>query len=251
VTDAALLFEAIAECAAVAEIRKGVKSFRIGVPRQYFFDRIQPDVRRTVLAAIAVFERLGAAVSEVDLKGMEQTAELSAEITGDEALAYHGKWLEQRPQDYGRDVRSRLRRSQKNTAAAYIQAQQAMRAYRARLARVLDSVRLLLAPTLPVVAPGLNQKEVRIGGSREDVRLALLRLTRPANLSGLPAISIPCGFSSEGLPVGLQLIGRPLDEATLLRAAYAYEDATAWHRRFPPEDRGQDAEWLLANKIKT
>ncbi len=243
VADAALLFDTIANPdpihpgLAAAGIRKGVKSMRIGVPRQYFFDRIQPDVRRAVLSAITVFEQLGARIRMVDLKGMEETARLAAEITGDEALAYHAKWLEQRPQDYGKEVRSRLMQSKKTTAVSYIQALQEMRAYGERLARVLNSVSLLLAPTLPIVAPLINLKEVAIGRSWEDVRLALLRLTRPANLSRLPAISVPCGFSQEGLPVGLQLIGRPYDEGTLLRAAYAYEQATPWHRQFPVDSR--------------
>ena len=237
VTDAAHLFEALAKPDrwAVTEIHKGVQSLRIGVPRQYFFDRIHPEVRRAVLEAVAVFERLGAAIREVDLKGMGRTAQMAAEITGDEALAYHGKWMQRRPQDYGKDVRSLLRQSKKTTAVSYIQAQQERQLYREHFARVLDSVHLLLAPTLPVVAPGIDQKEVKFGRFCEDTRHALLRLTRPGNLSGLPAVSIPCGFSSEGLPVGLQLIGRPLDETTLLRAAYAYEQATPWHCRFPRE----------------
>ncbi len=243
VMDAAFLFEAIAEpfnwdsdaSQAPAEIRKGVKGLRIGVPRQYFFDRIQPEVRRAVLAAISVFEQLGAKIKEIDLKGMGETPELAAEITGDEALAYHEKWLGKRPQDYGEDVRSRLEMSKKTTAVAYIQAEQRARAYRDRLLQTLDSVQLLLGPTLPIVAPGIAQKEATIGNSRESVRLALLRLTRPANLSGLPAISIPCGFSSGGLPVGLQIIGPPLDEFTLLRAAHAYEESTSWHLQFPSD----------------
>jgi aspartyl-tRNA(Asn)/glutamyl-tRNA(Gln) amidotransferase subunit A len=218
-----------------------VKSFRIGVPRQYFFDRIQPDVRQAVFDAISVFEHLGARVGEVDLKGMEQTAQLASEITGDEALAYHWKWLKRRPRDYGKDVRSRLEQSKNRTAVAYIEALQNMRGYREMFARVLDSVHLILTPTIPVVAPGIDQKEVRFGRSREDIRSALLRLTRPGNLSGLPAISIPCGFSSEGLPVGLQLIGRHHDEATLFRVAFAYESATPWHRQFPLENKSQVA----------
>ncbi len=241
VLDAAYLFEAIADpdpanpIQAVANIRKGVKSFRIGLPRQYFFDHIQPDVRRAVLAAAAVFEELGVEIAEVNLKGMGETATLAAEITGDEAIAYHEKWLERKPQEYGKDVRSRLELSKKSSAAVYIRAKQEMYAYRERLAQVLESIHLILAPAIPVVAPGIDQKEVRIGKSYEDTRQAMLRLTRPANLSGLPAISIPCGFSLEGLPIGLQLLGRHFDEATLLRAAYAYEQATPWHCHFPPE----------------
>ena len=102
VIDAAFLFEAIAEPALrnsnlrrfIGEIRRGVKSFRIGIPRQYFFDRIQPEVRKAILAAIGVFEQLGARICEVDLPGMQDTARLAAEITGDEAVSYHEKWLQ-------------------------------------------------------------------------------------------------------------------------------------------------------------
>ena len=243
VMDAAILFDAVAEPRlwnwhsdrAVAAIRRGVRSLRIGIPRQYFFDRVQPAVRNAVMVSIEIFKELGAKLREVDLKGMEETARLAGEITGDEAFAYHEKWLEQKPQDYGKDVRLRLMQSSKAKAWGYIQAQQDRVAYSERLANALDSADLLIAPTLPVVAPDISQNEIRIGRSTEDVRLALLSLTRPANLAGLPAISIPCGFSSEGLPVGLQLIGRHSDEATLLRAAYAFERATPWHRQFPPD----------------
>jgi len=242
--DAAFLFEAVAEPnlwdlhteRAIADIRKSIRSLQIGMPGQYFFDRLQPAVRRAVLAAAKVFEQLGAGIIEVDLKGMENTSRLAAEITADEALAYHEKWLEQRSQDYGEDVRSRLELSRKSTATAYIQAQQDRLAYSERLSGALENVHVLLAPTIPVVAPFIDQMEIRIGRSTEDVRLALLSLTRPGNLSGLPAISVPCGFSSEGLPVGLQLIGRRFGEAMLLRAAYAYEQATPWHHRFPPDN---------------
>mgnify|MGYP001246061642 CR=1 FL=1 len=99
----------------------------------------------------------------------------------------------------------------------------------------MGNVHLLLTPTLPVVAPFVEQNEIKIGKSTIDVRLALLSLTRPGNLSGLPAISIPCGLSPERLPIGLQLIGHRFGEAEVLRAAYAYEQATEWHRRFPPD----------------
>jgi aspartyl-tRNA(Asn)/glutamyl-tRNA(Gln) amidotransferase subunit A len=241
VMDAAYLFEAVAEPPiwnrnarkARAEIRKGVKSYRIGIPRQYFFDRLQPAVRKAVLEAIKVFTQLGAEIREVELKGMEDTARLAGKITGDEALVYHEEWLRRRPQAYGDDIRSRLQQCRKSTATSYIRAQQERTAYSERLAEALGECHLLLTPTLPVVAPFIEQTEVRIARSTVDVRLALLSLTRPGNLSGLPAISLPCGFSPEGLPVGLQLIGHRSGEATILRAAYAYEQATPWHRRFP------------------
>jgi aspartyl-tRNA(Asn)/glutamyl-tRNA(Gln) amidotransferase subunit A len=238
VSDVAVLYEHISEggqSLSAGKIRQRAKDFTIGVPRQYFFDRIQADVRQTVFSAISVFERFGAAIRELDLDGMNETGDLASDITAAEALAYHYRWLERRSHKYGEDVRSRLQESRSLTALDYIRAQEKRRAYTDRFTRALGSVSFLASPTLPVVAPEITQDVVVIGRARRDVRLALLSLTRPANLAGLPAISIPCGFSSDGLPVGLQLIGRRFDEATLLRAAYIYESATPWHRRFPPD----------------
>ncbi|HTY64061.1 MAG TPA: amidase [Acidobacteriota bacterium] len=245
VMDAALLLDAIAEprlwnsdpVRSSAEIRRGAKSLRIGIPRQYFFDRIQPGVRKIVLASIQIFEQLGARVMELKLPGMDETEELAAEITGDEASVYHDKWLKRRPQDYGDDVRLRLLQSGNATAANYICAQKRRLAYTERFTAALEKVDALLSPTLPIAAPRIGQEEIRIGSRVESVRLALLRLTRPGNLTGLPAVSVPCGFLPGGLPVGLQLMGRRFEETTLLRIAHAYEQATPWHLAFPEEDR--------------
>jgi aspartyl-tRNA(Asn)/glutamyl-tRNA(Gln) amidotransferase subunit A len=120
-------------------------------------------------------------------------------------------------------------------AVTYIRAQQKRAAYRRRFLESMARVDVLAAPALPVTAPEIESREVQTGRLTEDVRLALLRLTRPGNLTGLPAISVPCGFSADGLPVGLQILGRPLDEATVLRVACGYETATRWHEQFPPE----------------
>jgi aspartyl-tRNA(Asn)/glutamyl-tRNA(Gln) amidotransferase subunit A len=243
VVDAALMLDAVSDYplwqsgrkGGPGEIRRGVQSCRIGIPRQYYFDRIQPDVRKIVMDAAEVFRQLGANVREVTLKGMEETAWLAAEITGDEGFAFHEKWLDKKAKDYGNDVRLRLEQCRKATAAAFIRAREKKLAYIERLTGVFEEVDLLMAPTLPLAAPRIGQNEVLSGRSMEDVRLALLRLTRPANLAGLPAVSIPCGFSAERLPVGLQLIGRWFEEAAVLRAAYAYEQATPWHLAFPPD----------------
>jgi len=248
VLDAAFLFDAVAEPnlwkldprRSKADLRKGIKTLGIGIPKQYFFDRLQPAVRKAVLASIDVFRQLGAEVREVELKGMDATARIAGEITGDEAAAFHEKWLKLKPHYYGDDVRSRLEQGRKAAATVYIQAQQQRMEYSEQLNRVLEQVPLLLTPTLPVVAPVVGRTDIKIGRSDADVRLALLSLTRPGNLSGLPAISVPCGFSPEKLPIGLQLIGRRFGEAEVLRAAYAYEQATEWHRRFPQERQAED-----------
>jgi len=215
------------------EIREGVKGLHIGIPRQYFFDRIDVRLKSLVLTAIEVFEELGAEVHEVNLEQMQETALLAGVITVAEALTYHRKWLEKRAGDYDPAIRARMEASRNLTAVEYLLAQEKRRSYGAAFERSMRTVDLLAVPSLPVFAPRIDDKLVTSGRSREDVRMALLRLTRPANLTGLPAISIPCGFSKAGLPAGLQLIGQRWGEATLLRAAWAYEQATPWHRQFP------------------
>jgi aspartyl-tRNA(Asn)/glutamyl-tRNA(Gln) amidotransferase subunit A len=121
------------------------------------------------------------------------------------------------------------------SALAYLQAQELRQAYTREFETALQSVDILAAPTLPIAAPRITENEVEAGSRKENVRSALLRLTRPANLSRLPAITVPCGFTSGNLPAGLQLIGRSMDESTVLRTAYAYEQLTSWHEMFPPD----------------
>lgn len=215
-------------------LRKGLKGMRAGVPKQYFFDHLQPEVRRSVLKAIETMRQSGLEIREVELKRMRDTAYLATEITLAEAIAYHRQWLEKRPGDYGADVSARMLAGRSQLAVTYVLAQQAKRAYGEDFARAIEPVDVLLTPTIPIVAPRLDDSEVSAGRVREDVRLALLRLTRPGNISGFPSISVPCGFS-KGLPVGLQITGHPWGEAAILRAAYGYEQQTDWHNHFPPD----------------
>jgi aspartyl-tRNA(Asn)/glutamyl-tRNA(Gln) amidotransferase subunit A len=216
-------------------MKAGLKGLRVGVPRQYFFDHLNPEVRRLTLAAIAVMEDAGAELREVTLFHMRETPVLAAEITIAEAMAFHSRWFPKRAGEYGSDLRSRMSACQKMTAVEYIHALGRRSGYRSAFIESMKDVDLLAAPTLPIPAPPIDASEVAVGKSTEDVRLALLRLTRPGNLTGLPAISVPSGFTSGGLPTGLQLIGGPMSDAAVLRAAWAYEQATDWHRKFPAD----------------
>jgi aspartyl-tRNA(Asn)/glutamyl-tRNA(Gln) amidotransferase subunit A len=215
-------------------LRGGVKKIRIGIPKQYFFDRLHKEVREFVLTACATLGQMGAELREVEVKGMEEAVPLVAVITVGEALSYHWNWLQTRPEDYGADVRERMKVSENQRTVDYLQAQEKRRRFTENFVRVFDSVDVLIAPTLPVPPPLIGQKEIPWGRTKEDVRAALLRMTRPGNLTGLPAISLPCGLTADGLPVGLQIFGRHYDEPTLLQVAYAYEQATPWHTMFPP-----------------
>ena len=217
------------------DLRDGVRGLQIGLPKNYFFEGLQREIRAGVLDACRVLERLGARIREVRLKGIEETARLVAEITVAEALAFHWNCLRRRPQDYGPDLRERMEKSMNQPTVVYLQAQEKRREITRTFAEVFEKVDALVAPTLPVVAPPLSEKEIRIARKKEPVRGILLRFTRPGNLTGLPAITLPCGFSPEKMPIGMQLLGRSHDEAKLLRIAQAYEEATPWHEIFPPE----------------
>ncbi len=238
VEDAALVLSVIAGPDAARAIssrslRRGCRGARIGVPTRYFFERLQGAVRTTVFAAISRLEELGCEIHSVTLDLMKETSRLAGVITVAEALAHHKHWIETRARDYDPAILRRMQVEKDMKAVEYVQAQERRREYTAAFERAMAGVDVIAAPTLPVAAPQLDESEVAVGRSREDVRVALLRLTRPGNLTGLPAISLPCGFTPDGLPVGLQLIGKRWQESTLLRIAYAYEQATPWHERFP------------------
>ncbi len=215
--------------------RKGLRGFRVGIPRQYFFDRLQKEVRDCVLIACAILSQLGAKLRQVELPGMKEAANLVSMITVGEALSYHWKWLQKRGREYGVDVRTRMQSNRAQRTVDYLQAQEKRRLFAESFMKVFESVDVLAVPTLPVLPPLIGQKQISWGRAREEVRAALLRFTRPGNLTGLPAISLPCGSTLKNLPVGLQLIGRRMDEVTLLRVAHAYEQATPWHEMFPPD----------------
>ncbi len=151
-----------------------------------------------------------------------------------EAATYHQALLRKHWDLYSPMVRSRLLPGFAVTATMYLNGQRARALLTQQARDLLTQVDVLLTPTEPVGAPRIGDDVVNIDGRAEGVVNALTRLTRPFNLTGLPAISVPCGFTSEGLPIGLQLAGRPWDEATVLRAARAFEQATDWHTRRPP-----------------
>ena len=205
----------------------GLKGLRVGVPREYFFDDVDTEVLSAVRGAISTLEELGAQVSDVSLPHIDEAPAAVNAIMLPEALAYHRRWLAERPQDYGEDVRRRLEMGLLYPTVSYIEAQR----LRSLIAeewreRVFDRVDLLAVPTTPMPAPRLEEADV-------EATLTLVRFTSPFNLAGLPAVSVPCGFTSGGLPIGLQLVGRWFEEGTVLRAAHAYQQATDWHKRAP------------------
>jgi aspartyl-tRNA(Asn)/glutamyl-tRNA(Gln) amidotransferase subunit A len=181
-----------------------------------------------------VLEEQGCAIHEVTLSRERYSLATSFAILSTEALAYHEPRLRQHALRYATDVRRRLVAGAFLTATDYVKGQQARQLIRDEIDSALQQADCLLAPTLPVAAPPLNAAEVRIGDRIESTRLAMTMFTRLFNLSGHPAISVPCGFNGDGMPLALQVVGRAFEEATILRVARAYEDAADWHRAHPP-----------------
>jgi aspartyl-tRNA(Asn)/glutamyl-tRNA(Gln) amidotransferase subunit A len=207
---------------------------RVGVPRRYFYDRCAPQVEETVRQALQVLEDLGAKLVEIDIPDIEHSAAAAAVMYYVEATAYHDdEFLAGRGHMFTDRVRRFLELGNFILARDYLQAQR----YRALLGRrVVDQWRqvdLIVTPTLPITATPLGQATVTTGNAEEPVYLALLRNTEPFNLTGLPALTVPCGFSSEGMPIGMQIIGPAFAETAVLRVGDAYQRATDWHERRP------------------
>ena len=206
------------------------KHLRLGWPREYYWERLDDEVRRLAEAAAQSFERAGASIEEISLPRLYESVEPSTQVALAEARHLHESagYFPALAADYSEEVRKRLERGGEIRAIDYLRALEVRTQVRADLDAALDRLDALLAPTVPVAAPRIGEERVRVGTEEESVRGALLRLNRPANFSGLPAISVPCGFTRAGLPVGMQIIGRAFDEASLLRIARAYEQAHRW-----------------------
>ncbi|MBI1737053.1 MAG: amidase [Candidatus Rokubacteria bacterium] len=216
-----------------AALTGDIKGLRVGLLRRSFLDASVADVAGAVEQAARMLASLGADVDEVALDRMPHVAAASYAIVGAEALAYHAAWLRTRAADYQPDVRERLRLGVLVTGEDYVRAQRVRALVRDEVDEALRRRDVLLAPATPVAATRVDEADVEIGGERVDVRSALIRLTRPFNLSGHPSCALPCGFTPAGLPIGMQIVGRPFDEATVLRAADTYQRATDWHTRGP------------------
>jgi aspartyl-tRNA(Asn)/glutamyl-tRNA(Gln) amidotransferase subunit A len=217
-----------AACAAPA------KGLRIGVASGYFDDDLHPQIARMVDSAVATFERLGVRVLRVKIPDLEAVNAAGSLVTVAEAASAHRPWLEKRLDDYSPQVRARLLPGLAVPAVAYLDAQRIRAATLARfLAEVFDKCDAVLAPVCAVPVPTIAATDVGDSEAMPATLGKLTRLSRPFNAMGLPALSVPAGFDDRGLPLGLQLAGRPFDEATLFTLGAAFERETQFHAQVP------------------
>ncbi|MFG2206670.1 amidase [Streptomyces sp. NPDC048638] len=197
---------------------------RVGVPRNYFFARIAPDVEAAVRRAVSDLEGLGAELVDVDIPMTEYIQATQWGLMAPEATAYHQPTLRSSPELYGPDVRVLLEAGALVPAVDYLRAQRSRTLIREAWVRLFDDVDVIAAPTVTSTAVRSDQETVHWpDGSAESVADTYVRLSAPANITGLPSLSLPIGLDGTGLPMGMQLIGRPLGEATILSAGRAYE----------------------------
>ena len=216
-----------------AGIRDGVDGLRIGIPDDFFYDVIDEEVSASICESAGVLAELGAVVERCSISALNHALGISSAILVTEAAETLFTYLRERPEDIGADVRARLYLGAMTPAVDYIKSQRARAAYNEQLAEAMNTYDLLLAPTAAVGAPRIDQEFVEVGGQIENALSLMSRLTRPFNLTGQPTISVPCGFTSDGMPIGMQLAGRMWEDSVVLRAAHAFERATEWHARRP------------------
>lgn len=213
----------------------GVAGLRIGLIEDYSLHHVQPAVDKAIRSALEALEGAGAQTTEVSIPDIEGNISAQLTVEAAEPSTYHQRWLRERPQDYGADVRLLLEAGEMLLATQYLQAQRYRALLRRQALAALAGVDVLVCPTLPFTATPLGETTVEIDeGAPEDMLSAIMQFTGLPSLAGLPAISVPCGFDDAGLPVGMQLIGKPFAEATLLRAAAGFQADTAFHTMAPP-----------------
>lgn len=217
----------------------GLKGLRIGVPHNEFMALMEPEVGAAIQDALGVLKQGGATLIDVRFPPLAPVVGAHRAIIFSEAAAAHEDLIRSRAGEFSDEVRPLLQSGLFITATQYLAAQQARRNTIAAYRELWRSFDVLVTPTSPIAAPPIGATTARLGEQDVPLVRAFLDLTLPFNLTGQPALSLPCGYTRAGLPIGLQLVGRPYDEATLFRAGAAYESATNWHSRKPPVIAGK------------
>jgi aspartyl-tRNA(Asn)/glutamyl-tRNA(Gln) amidotransferase subunit A len=220
------------------DLGHGVDGLRVGVPRSTMWNLLDDEVRACAEQALDVLRGLGAIVVDIELPdhlaivGMPGSLGFFSVAVEESRFAHRDAWAAH-PDAFGPDL-TELYGAPPITGAMVVESLAQSNQYAAAVRSALTDVDVLASPTVPVAAPAIGAQSVPIGGMELPLIAVGIANTVPYNMARNPAISVPCGFTTDGLPVGLQLAGRPLGEATVLRAAHAYEQATDWHTQVAP-----------------
>jgi aspartyl-tRNA(Asn)/glutamyl-tRNA(Gln) amidotransferase subunit A len=221
VEDCALAMNALADGEFSLPHSAGLKGVRVGVPKDFFFERVDAEVAAAVRKSIAEMERLGAAMVDVNLPDMNEANAAARVVQLSETAAIYVNHTN--PSMFGEDVWALLEQGRMIMGHEYVNAQRIRTLFRQNFDEIWQKIDVLAAPTTPITAPLLEQDNVLIGDAEENTRIATTRLVRSINFLGEPALSMPCGKSSNGMPIGLQLISAPFTEGHLLQIAKTLE----------------------------
>jgi len=231
--DTALLFNTLASNVQTPAALQ-LEGLRIGIPESFFFERADTEILDSIDRLMNFLRGAGAKLIPVTMPSMEHTRTVSLTVQMPEALSYHNRYLEQRGALYGQDFRAGLALAQCLLAEQYIRAKRFIESYRRDMDKVFDGIDLLLTPATPAIAPKIGTVEVTIDGQAEPAGNAITRYTSFFNMTGHPAITLPCGMHSEGLPIAAQFIGKHFGDEQLIAAATLIE--SSYDFKMPPPD---------------
>ena len=218
-----------------ARLTGEVKRVRIGIPKTFFPHYTDPEVQTAFATALQVLDTLGANIEEVQLPELDNIwSRLAQPIINAEANVWHERYLEVQTEDYGPEVRKFLEDGKSTFATDYVKAIQGRARLRRQMQAIFTHCDVLLTPGQPIPPPLHTARSVSVASKEFSPMAALVSASCLFNLTGHPALTVPCGFTAAGLPLALQIVGKAFDEATILQVGYAYEVQTPWHEQQPP-----------------
>jgi len=230
--DCALLFETLSESYQPAPTQD-LKGLRVGLPQTFFFENCDRGILDSIDRLMDFLRNAGAELKPVPMPSMEYTRTVSLTVQMPEALSYHNRFLQQRGELYSQDFRAGLALGQCLLAEQYIRAKRFIESWRREMDEIFSDIDVLLTPATPAIAPAIGTVEVEVDGHKEPAGNAITRYTSFFNMSGHPAITLPCGMHSEGLPIGAQLVGKHYADETLIDVARQIETAYGFEMPLP------------------
>jgi len=217
-----------------AKLDASIRGVRIGIPCELFNLSLERSVEEAFIAAKLALTEQGAVIREVSIPSLIYATNINTVIVSAETVVRHEHWLRTQASDYGDDVRQLLEQAWQSVGPDYIRALPRRQQMRCELEEILtEQVDVLLTPTVPIVAPKIGQQAVYLDGREIDLLSALIHFVCPFSLVGFPSLTLPAGFDDQGLPISIQVVGRPFDETTILQVGYSFENYSGYYERHP------------------